>query len=423
MGRDLDKDQQSAGGVPDSTKSAVAQGRAVTLLTGGGDKPYVFGLATALMSKGATVDLIGSDELESLEFKNNPRLNFFNLRGDQRPDAGFVAKVLRISRFYAKLFRYAATAKPRIFHILWNNKFQLLDRTLCMLYYKSVGKRIVLTAHNVNAGKRDGNDSVLNRLSLRIQYRLSDHIFVHTEKMKQQLIDWFGVQAKRVSVIPFGINNAVPNTGLTPGEAKQRLGIRGERAILFFGRITPYKGLEYLIAAFQEMQGRTHNCRLIIAGPPEKGDVTYWSTVRETIQQDVQSGRILLRADFIPDDELEVYFKAADVLVLPYRHVYQSGVLFLSYSFGLPVLAADVGSLKDDIIEGKTGFVFKADDPVDLARAIEAYFASELYRALLGQRQAIRAYANRRNSWDIVGEATMSVYAKLLEMQTAEKSG
>ena len=101
----------------------------------------------------------------------------------------------------------------------------------------------------------------------------------------------------------------------------------------------------------------------------------------------MQRGRVLLRADFIPDDETEVYFKAADVLVLPYRHIYQSGVLFLGYSFGLPVLAADVGSLKDEIVEGKTGFVFRPEDPVDLARAIERYFASDLY-ADLNSRQA-----------------------------------
>ena len=364
-------------------KSAVAHDTTVTLLTGGSDKHYVFGLATDLISKGATLDMIGSDELECPEFLNNPRMNFLNLRGDQTPGASLLRKVLRISRYYAKLIRYAATARPRIFHILWNNKFQLLDRTLCMLYYKSLGKRIVLTAHNVNAGRRDGNDTVLNRLSLRIQYRLADHIFVHTEKMKKELIDGFGVQAMRITVIRFGINNAVPNTALTPGEAKQRLGIMdGKRAILFFGRIAPYKGLEYLVTAFQQLLAQADNCRLIVAGRIERGCEEYWAAVRSTIQQDVQRGRVLLRTDFVPDDEMEIYFKAADVLVLPYRHIYQSGVLFLSYSFGLPVLAADVGSLKDDIIEGKTGFVFKPEDSVDLARAIEGLLRERLVHRL-----------------------------------------
>jgi D-inositol-3-phosphate glycosyltransferase len=415
MGKNPEKDLQSAGGASGLRKSATGQYTAVTLLTGGGDKPYAFGLATELIAKGVIVDLIGSDDLDSPEFRGNPRLHFLNLRGDQRSHAGLPAKVLRISKFYAKLFGYAATAKPKIFHILWNNKFQLLDRTVCMLYYKATGKRVVLTAHNVNAGKRDGNDSFVNRLTLRMQYRLCDHIFVHTDKMKEQLIEWFGVKAQRITVIPFGINNAVPMTGLTPAEAKQRLGIRDdEKAILFFGRIAPYKGLEFLIAAFQQMRGGSENCRLIVAGKPERGCEEYWAGLRKSTEEGVQNGRVLLRAEFIPDEDTEIYLKAADVLVLPYRHIYQSGILFLSYSFGLPVVAADVGSLKDDIIEGETGFVFRPEDPADLARAIEAYFASDLYKGLTERRQVIQEYARERHSWDVVGQRTMSVYAGLL---------
>ena len=122
----------------------------------------------------------------------------------------------------------------------------------------------------------------------------------------------------------------------------------------------------------------------------------------------------MLRADFIPDDETEMYFKAADVFVLPYRHIYQSGVLFLGHSFGLPVLAADVGSLKSDIVDGKTGFVFRPEDPDDLARIIEQYFASDLYADLGNRRTEIREHATQRHSWDIISQITMSEYAGLL---------
>src|SRR5215469_13510208 len=210
----------------------------VALLTGGGDRPYVFGLVTSLVSKGVALDVIGSDELDSREIHGQPGVKFLNLRGNQRPDAGLPTKVLRVLRYYAKLICYSAKAKPRIFHILWNNKFELFDRTLLMLYYKLLGKKIVLTAHNVNEGKRDSADTLLNRLTLRIQYRLADHIFVHTEKMKCELIEEFGVKGRRVTVVPFGINNSVPNTSLTANEARQRLGIRDdERTLLFFGRI------------------------------------------------------------------------------------------------------------------------------------------------------------------------------------------
>ena len=389
---------------------------AVSLLTGGGDKPYAFGLANELIRRRLALDLIGSDDLDCPEFRGKPRVHFLNLRGDQRAKASFAKKIFRVFVYYVKLIGYASNAKPKIFHLLWNNKFQSFDRTVLMLYYKLLGKKIALTVHNVNAERRDSKDNLFNRLTLRVQYHLTDHFFVHTEKMKLELVEEFGVREARVTVIPFGINNAVPNTRLASGEARQRLGISdGQKAILFFGHIAPYKGLEYLVNAFQRILDRDKGYRLVIAGRP-KGGEEYWAAIHASIREDLQIGRILLKADYIPDAETEVYFKAADVLVLPYRHIYQSGVLFLGHSFGLPVLAADVGSLKDEIIEGKTGFLFKPEDPVDLARAISKYFESDLFRNLDQRRQEIKQYVAKQHSWDVVGQKTMEVYAELLRL-------
>src|SRR3989449_9384190 len=182
----------------------------------------------ALISNGVCLDLIAGDELDSPELRGRPGLNFLNLRGDQRPGATLVRKLSRVLIYYVRLIRYAAIARPKVFHILWNNKFEFFDRTLLLLYYKLLGKKIALTAHNVNAGRRDSTDTLVNRLSLRIQYWLADHIFVHTEKMRNELCAEFGVREPAVTVIPYGINNAVPDTDLTADEAKQRLGIRNE---------------------------------------------------------------------------------------------------------------------------------------------------------------------------------------------------
>src|ERR1700722_10657220 len=386
----------------------------VALLTGGGDRPYEYGLTMELISRGVGIDLIGSDDLDVPDFHGKAGLNFLNLRGDQRPEASLTKKITRVLLFYLRLIRYAATAKPEIFHILWNNKFQFFDRTLLTLYYRLLGKKIILTVHNVNARKRDSKDSALNRRTLRFQYQHADHIFVHTQEMKAELSKEYRVSESRVTVIPFGINNSVPNTRLSPDQAKEKLGLRkDEKAILFFGNIAPYKGLEYLVSAYQAIAARRSDFKLIIAGRP-KGFEKYWADLHETIRADVQRGKILLRKEYIPDEETEVFFKAADVLALPYRYIYQSGVLFLGYSFGVPVLGADVGSLRDEIVEGKTGFVFKPEDPVDLARAIESYFSSNLFSDLNARRLDIRDYAMKRNSWTAVGQSTMRVYAKVL---------
>jgi glycosyltransferase involved in cell wall biosynthesis len=385
----------------------------VALLTGGYDKPYTFGLAMALASKGVCLEVIGSDDVDSPEMHTTAELTFLNLRGSKE-EAGIASKVLRVLIYYARLVRYAAVAEPKIFHILWNNKFEFFDRTLLMLYYKLLGKKIVFTAHNVNAGKRDSNDSLLNRITLRMQYLLADHIFVHTEKMKSELIREFRIREEAVSVIPFGINNSVPDTDLTPAAAKQRLGIRdSERTILFFGAIRPYKGLEYLVDAFLQLAAKHPEYRLIIAGEPRKDSEKYLDEMQQRIDCGVSRGRVIQQFRYILDKETELYFKAADVLALPYTHVFQSGVLVLAYSFGLPVVATKVGSIKEEIIEGRTGFLCKPCDAVDLAKTIETYFESDLFKTLDSRRQEIRDHAIARHSWGVVGEMTMNVYAKL----------
>src|SRR5947208_5642787 len=390
----------------------------VALLTGGGDKPYALGMAAALTSEGISIDFIGSDDLGVPELLTNPRVNFLNLRGNQRPDAISFSKVKRVLKYHIQLISYAATAQPKLFHLLWNNKFELFDRTLLMLYYRILGKKIILTVHNVNARKRDSNDSSLNRLSLRLQYNLCHHIFVHTERMRSELVSDFRIPNSKVSVIPFGINNTVPNTSLSSAEAKRCLGVSGrDKTMLFFGNIAPYKGLEYLMAAFSALLKKDRSYRLLIVGKP-KGPQSYWNETRQTIVNSDIRYRVVEKIAYVPDEATEVYFKVADVLILPYAHVFQSGVLFLGYSFGLPAIAADVGSLKNEIVEGETGFVFKPRDSADLARKIGQYFNSELFRNLETRRAEIKAYANEQYSWDKVAAITIAVYSNLLSSRS-----
>jgi len=392
----------------------------IALLTGGGDKPYAFGLAMALLSKGVHLDFVGSEEVDSTELHTSPNLRFLNLRGSQRRDASLSAKIKRILLYYLRLMRYTSMARPKVFHILWNNKFQVFDRTLLMLYYKLHGKKIVFTAHNVNAAKRDSKDSIVNRLTLRIQYRLAEHIFVHTEKMKGELLNEFGVSPQAISVIPFGINNAAPCTGLNCEQAKRGLAIsKREKTILFFGRIAPYKGLHLLVAAFQQLVARDQNYRLIIAGQPKEGCEKYLYEILNKIGSSTVAECVIQKIEFIPDEETEIYFKAADVLALPYTEIFQSGVLFLGYRFGLPAVANDVGSFREDIVEGRTGYICKPNDSLELATAIERYFESDLFKTLNSRRQEIREYAEAKYSWSVVSEKTCEVYAKLLGRKVA----
>jgi glycosyltransferase involved in cell wall biosynthesis len=233
--------------------------------------------------------------------------------------------------------------------------------------------------------------------------------------MKSELLADFGLPDHKITIIPFGINNTLPNTRLTSAQAREALGVAArQKTLLFFGRIAPYKGLEHLIGALARLMKEDESYRLLIAGTI-KDCREYWQEIQNRMDEAKVRSNIMERIEFIPDDKVELYFKAADVLVLPYTHIFQSGVLFLSYSFGLPVIAADVGSMKEEISEGKTGFACRAQDPEDLAKVIRNYFASDLFRHLEDNRPAIQAFANERYSWDKVGSITLGVYSQLAQ--------
>jgi len=414
--------EESTAGKVEVQKPTLANPRsgiAVGLLTGCKDKPYVFGLATALASKGVRLDIIGSNEIDSPELHTSG-LRFLDLFARYESGANFAHKLWNVLAYYGALVRYAALSSPKVLHILWNNKFELFDRTILMFYYKLLGKRIVFTAHNVNQGKRDAKDSWLNRVTLNIQYRLCDHIFVHTPRMKEELCEHFAVTEDTVSVIPFPVNNALPNTRLTPAEAKRRLGLGSEeKVILFFGRIRPYKGIEHLLDAFRVLSAKKEeNYRLIIAGEPIKGCEGYLQQLRKSLGNDVDQDQIIWRTEFIPDADVEIYLKAADVMVLPYKEIFQSGVLFLAYAFGLPVVATDVGSFREDIVDGRTGFLCNPEHPEDMAKVIERYFTSDLFQNP-DVRREIKDYANAHHSWSAVADATCGVYSKMSEWNSS----
>jgi len=384
-----------------------------SLLTGGGDKPYAVGLTGALLAEGICLDVIGSDDLEGAEIFQDQQVRFKNFRGNQDPNVSWIQKAVRVCRYYLRLFRYTGCTDARVFHILWANRLIIVDRVLLIWWYRLFGKKLVFTAHNVNEGERDETDGIINRLTLRALYRRVDHVFVHTEKIKAQLAAEFNLADTKVSVIPFGINNTLPRSTLTPAEAKAQCGFATcDKIALCFGNIAPYKGLEHAVLAMGRVRQREPDVKLIIAGRV-KGCASYWMEVQETITREGLGDHLVCRTEYIPDDEVERLFKAADVLILPYRFIYQSGVLFLAYSFGLPVIATDVGSLREHIIEGETGFICQPENPGSLADAMVRYFGSDLYKRLDESRMHIIDYGNTKYSWDEVGRRTRRVYEEL----------
>jgi D-inositol-3-phosphate glycosyltransferase len=415
MKEDLTRSELLPSSLAETSHSRESQLANIALLTAGKDKPYALGLSSALIEKGIPFEVLGSDFVDAPMLHDNPLVTYINLRGDQAENAPLQKKIVRVMRYYGRLLAYAVKARPRVFHVLWNNKFEWFDRTVLLVFYRLCGRKLVYTAHNVNIGARDGTDSFINRLTLRIQYMLVDDVFVHTELMKENLRTGFKIPAEKIHVIPFPMNDTVPDTSLDTASARAKLGIGAdERVLLAYGAIAAYKGLEYLVEALTYLPRDGVRYRLLIAGALKKGAGEYWRKLQQAIQQSGLDSVVLSRVEYIPDAETEVYFKAADVLVLSYTHIFQSGVLFLGYNFGLPVLAADVGAFKESVVESKTGFIFRPKDARDLARVIQRFFDSDIYRELPARRKEIRAFASEQYSWSRAASIILQVYSRLL---------
>ena len=114
-----------------------------------------------------------------------------------------------------------------------------------------------------------------------------------------------------------------------------------------------------MVEAFLRLAATDPSYRLIIAGEAKRDSGGYLASIVEQIESSAVRDRVIQKLEHIPDEEAELYFKAADAVVLPYKHIFQSGVLFLAHSFGVPVIASDVGSFRKDIRDGQAGLVFE----------------------------------------------------------------
>lgn len=148
-------------------------------------------------------------------------------------------------------------------------------------------------------------------------------------------------------------------------EAKNQLQIKSKHTILFFGMIRPYKGLDKLIETFVAMQNK--DATLLIVGEAYENIEKYHTLIR---QSNIQDQTILVNK-FIANEDVEVYFKAADVLVLPYNSGTQSGILMMGYGFKIPVVVTKVGGIAELIVDRKTGIIAKDNSIEHLKPAIE----------------------------------------------------
>ncbi len=177
----------------------------------------------------------------------------------------------------------------------------------------------------------------------RIIRRNASRFIVHSEHDRELIASQYRIHPSRIAVIPHGLYDQYPI--LRKEESKSQLGVRGKFVLLFFGLLRPYKGVSHLIQAFEKLPPSIlEETALIIAGEAWEDQESLGR-----IKNSPVSDKIILENRYISDEDIPVFFSAADLLVLPYTRASQSGVAHIGIAYGLPILATQVGGLVESL--------------------------------------------------------------------------
>jgi beta-1,4-mannosyltransferase len=257
--------------------------------------------------------------------------------------------------------------------------------------FQHAGGRVAYTAHNLDPHET-ANAPELR--ALRAIMRVADVVHAHDRATADELARRFG-RREGVRIIPHGhYQSAYPNE-VTRADARAALQIPQDAFVyVSVGLLRPYKGLEELLPAFRSLEDR--NARLLVAG--KAGDPLYLDSLTALAAGD---SRIRLEPRFVPGDELQLFFNAADIAVLPYRQITTSGAAMLAFSFGAPVVAPTIGAFPQLLAEERGVLYEPGKLALALRRARERKWGDARLRILEWVRQF---------DWTEIGRALLSAY-------------
>jgi glycosyltransferase involved in cell wall biosynthesis len=236
---------------------------------------------------------------------------------------------------------------------------------VAFLLRRFTSAKVVFICHNVLPHEGSVVDSFLTRLAL----GQGQYFVLQSQKdlsnLKALLPNAHAVR----TTLP--LYDAAQWQVMEEGAAKNALGLSGP-VMLFFGFVRKYKGLEYLIRALPEVL-RNITVQLLIVGEFWEDREPYLKMIKELGVQE----HVTVFDRYAPNEEVGVYFSAADVVVLPYADATQSAVVSLAYAFDKPVITTNVGGLPEVVTDGETGFVVPPRDQGALATAIVKYFQED----------------------------------------------
>lgn len=250
---------------------------------------------------------------------------------------------------YLRLFLYAQKNKFDVIHVQW---FLLYKFDVFFLkFLKRFCQNVVYTAHNARPHGGGGKKlPVLKKI-----YQLADNIVVHGTSIQEEIIELFSIERGKITIQKHGTkvtNLSKENLPLTPEEKQIINRIAGkEKIFLCLGNMMFSKGVDRLIKIW--IDGDFSDCFLIVAGRKKKKYNELIALEKKIKEQ----GNILYLDRFISPNLHDFFLKTCDLVLIVYRHATVSGVIFSAAEFKKPVLCTDVGSFKDYVIDGETGFL------------------------------------------------------------------
>ena len=283
-----------------------------------------------------------------------------------------------------------------------------LTELFMIILFRLSRVKIVYTIHNVNLLHRKMR--FYHRFLLKMCYKLTHQLIIHSQAGKTEIIDIFNINPDKITVIPHGdYSFFMHDSDLSKNDAKTALGIPSTtKTLLFFGSIRPSKGLRTLILALPHLKQSINPVKLLIIGEPYESYKTYHTLIEQNSLQNETYEKL----DYIPNDEVSLYFTAADLVVLPYREITHSGVLQIAYAFGRPVVATDLDGFREAIEDGKNGYLVEPDSPELLAEKIIRVLSDESRINAMGNHS--QYLSDTRYSWDSIARQTMSLYDNCL---------
>ena len=363
----------------------------------GGMDYYDFGLCDGLGRAGADVVLYTCDETVQ------PLSNKFICRPSFQKIFGTAPAWVRGMRYLfgiLKALMSALVEGRKVCHLHFFNVgwLQLITIGLVRLFMR----RVVVTAHDVECFLASLDVPRMNHWG----YHLAHRVIAHNEISRQELIRRLGISPSKIDVIPHGNYLHVVAPLPPQEEARERLGVsRYANVLLFFGQIKEVKGLDFLLRAMPAIVKKYPDTVLLIAGKTWRIDFTYYQKMMESLGI---AQHCVSHVRYIENDEVPLYYAACDVVVLPYQHIYQSGVVLMAMSYAKSVLVSDIPGMLEVVTNEKTGFTFLNGDAVNLAHQVCRIFAEPVMRDQVAAQGL--ALMKQEYDWSMIGEKTVASY-------------